>query len=212
MEVTAQADQLIPSTFAVVQEVYAAHLKGATEIENMEEATNRCLDSNGKQVCSAYRFSVSSDIERTISATLNNEHNGFTYLSYALYDVTNQKWYDLQDGTGTYDRPINKCSNANNLKPTVQEDDDCHFILDENKEYTNQAINSLFGKTMKDGVPVNKTETIADVQVYDLVLFIKETGENQNIDQGKQYSGTIKIDVSTIDKNGQITGCVGDDC
>ena len=25
-------------------------------------------------------------------ATLNNEHNGFTYLSYAVYDITNQTW------------------------------------------------------------------------------------------------------------------------
>ena len=45
-----------------------------------------------------------------------------------------------------------------------------------------------------------------------VVLFIREINENQNIDQGKQYSGTIIIDVSTEDKNGAITGCVGDDC
>ena len=30
---------------------------------------------------------------------LNNEHNGFTYLSYAVYDVTNGEWLKLNDET-----------------------------------------------------------------------------------------------------------------
>ena len=48
--------------------------------------------------------------------------------------------------------------------------------------------------------------------MYDLVLFIKETNENQNVDQGKQYSGTIIVDVYEGGLNGTITGCVGDHC
>lgn len=205
-QVTAQADQLIPADFeTVVKKSYETYVRDAGEVENIEEATNRCIDSNGKQVCSAYRFTVTSDVERTITATLNTESNGFTYLSYALYDVTNKTWFELTDD-GANDRPILKCSDDG--------EDTCHDLESETKKYTDIAINSIFGKTIgENGMPVDKgVEIAADTQVYDLILFIKETNENQNIDQGKQYSGTIIIDVSTVDKNGTITGCIGDDC
>jgi len=206
-QVTAQADQLIPADFeSVVKKSYETYVRDAGEVENIEEATNRCIDSNGKQVCSAYRFTVTSDVERTITATLNNESNGFTYLSYALYDVTNKTWFELTDD-GAYDRPISKCNDEGEIT--------CHDLEAETKTYNDIAVNSIFGNTIdrSSGLPVNKgVEIAADTQVYDLILFIKETNENQNIDQGKQYSGTIIIDVSTTDKNGTITGCIGDDC
>ena len=96
-QVTAQADQLIPATLDVVQRVYEARFKNATDITNPEDASNICVDSNGMQVCSAYRFTVKSDIERTITAELRNEENQFTYLSYAVYNVTKGQWMTLTD-------------------------------------------------------------------------------------------------------------------
>lgn len=206
-QVTAQADQLIPADFeTVVKPVYETNVKDAAISENIADTGNICLDTNSKQVCSAYRFTVTSDLPRTITATLNNESNGFTYLHYAIYDVTNDKWFTLADDEDTFFLPINKCNNE-----SEKEEEHCSKTEDGTKTYFDIAVNSMFGKTIPEGsqVPVNKgVEIGGETQVFELILFIKETNSNQNIDQGKQYSGTIIIDVSTDEENGQITGKV----
>ena len=94
-QVTAQADKLIPATPSVVKQVYEETVAASTTEDY--DGSNACIDYNSRQVCSAYRFTVKSDVERTITAALNNEHNGFTYLSYAVYDVTNKAWLELND-------------------------------------------------------------------------------------------------------------------
>lgn len=209
-QVTAQADQLIPATLSVVQTVYEARFKDATNIENPEDAANICIDSNGRQVCSAYRFTIRSDIERTITASLNNEENGFTYLSYAVYNVTKGAWMSLND-EGDYFLDFTSCSNANNEGDDANTTDDCYAQVGLQKTYTDAAKNSIFGKTIEAGSaePVYKSELVSGTtQVYDLVLFIRETNENQNIDQGKNYRGTIVVDVLDGGSDGQISGYV----
>ena len=205
-QVTAQADELIPSAFDVVQKVYEQNVKNADVSDDLSSTGNICIDSNSKQVCSAYRFTVASDLERTITATLNNEHNGFTYLHYALYDVTAGKWFSLSP-TGEDDVfhfGLNKCTNTNE-----DPDDDCYSEETGKKVYNSTlATHSILGHEIKGGLPVNKSVAISSVQTYDLILFIEEKNFNQNEDQGKQYSGTIIIDVSTEEANGQITGRV----
>lgn len=204
-QVTAQADELIPSSFEIVQQVYENQIKDLTYIEDQPATSNLCLDANYKQVCSAYRFTVASDLRRTITGTLNNEHNGFTYLSYALYDWTTKEWFSLgKDGDDDiYFLPLNKCTNTNE-----NTDDDCYTNTGK-KEYNSlSAVHSIFGHEYEGDFLVNKGVAIEEEQVFDLILFIAENGENQNIDQGQQYSGTIIIDVSTNEENGQITGKV----
>ena len=109
-QVTAQAKELIPATLEVVQQVYESKVSTLTHEDLTTE--NVCIDRNDRQVCSAYRFTVRSDVERTITATLNNEHNGFTYLSYAVYDITNKTWLQLND-EGAKDLALTTCSNEN---------------------------------------------------------------------------------------------------
>lgn len=205
-QVTAQANELIPTSLSIMQTVYETNVKGLSAVEDVNTVGNACVDSNNRQVCSAYRFTIRSDIERTITATLNNEANGFTYLSYAVYNVTAGNWLTLTDD-GDLDLPISTCSNS------VEEIENCFNMEGTLKKYTDTSVNSIFGLTTVNSLPEKKTTTISGVtQVYDLVLFIKETNENQNVDQGKQYSGTIIVDVLEGGLNGTITGCVGDDC
>ena len=209
-QVTAQADKLIPATLSVVQTVYEARFKDAQNVENPEETGNICIDSNGRQVCSAYRFTIRSDIERTVTASLNNEENGFTYLSYAVYNVTKKTWMPLND-ENDYFLDFTTCSNANNEGEKANTDDDCFIQEGLQKKYTDAARNSIFGKTIKPGSPdpVYKSESVSGTtQVYDLVLFIRETNENQNIDQGKNYRGTIIVDVLDGSAGGNISGYV----
>lgn len=205
-QVTAQADKLIPSSLEVVQTVYEEKVKDINS--SSPSQANACIDSNSQQVCSAYRFSVRSDVERTISATLNNEYNGFTYLSYAVYDVTNGGWLNL-NGDNDKSLPLTACSNQNESTS-----DDCYALDGTLKKYNSPgAINSIFGYTLEENVVKNQTKKIASAtQVYDLILFIRETNQNQNIDQGQSYKGTIIVDVIDGGMSGQITGCVGDNC
>ena len=204
-QVTAQADKLIPSTLSVVQQVYEKNIKTLTATEGEEPMGNACIDDNSKQVCSAYRFTVKSDDARSITATLNNEFNGFSYLSYAVYDITNEKWIPLDDSGVEFDLPIRACSNEDE-----DSENDCYSGTP--KIYNSNAINSIFGITLDNNNTVKKPMEIGAgvTQEYELVLFIKENNENQNIDQGKSYSGTLVVEV--VDGGSQITGCVGDDC
>lgn len=204
-QVTAQANELIPTTLSIMQTVYENNVKGLSAVEDVSTVGNACIDSNNRQVCSAYRFTIRSDIERTVTATLNNEANGFTYLSYAVYNVTAGTWVTLTDD-GALDLPISSCSN------TDENIENCSTIDGTIKTYADSSVNSIFGLTTSGALTTKKSVSISGTaQMYDLVLFIKETNENQNVDQGKQYSGTIIVDVLE-GSNGNITGCVGDDC
>lgn len=206
-QVTAQADQLIPATLDVVKTVYEAKVKTIANDQANTEA-NACIDSNNQQVCSAYRFTIRSDIERTVSATLNNEHNGFTYLGYAVYDVTNGQWLKLND-ENEESLALTTCSNKTLEEGGADEIADCHTTEGTLKTYESRAVNSIFGVTMDENTPANKTMSVAgETQVYDLVLFIKENDANQNIDQGQTYSGTIIVDVVDGGMNGHISGYV----
>jgi len=212
-QVTAQADQLIPSTLSVMQTVYEARFKDLEYTEGMEEMGNICIDSNGRQVCSAYRFTIRSDIERTITASLNNEHNGFTYLSYAVYNVTKKQWLTLTD-EGDLFLDIKNCSNENNEGDNANTEDDCFTQQGLQKKYADTARNSIFGKTIEAGSQdvEFKSETVSGTtQVYDLVLFIRETNENQNIDQGKQFRGTLVVEVLEGASGGNVSGFVDPD-
>ena len=144
---------------------------------------------------------------------MNNEENGFTYLSYAVYDVTKGSkatndeeiaaaWLTLDDD-GNQDASLSRCTNTNtdeNDQPIKT--DDCYTEDPETgvKKYSESpmAMNSIFGKTLDAGKIKNKSVSLTGnvTQVYDLVLFIKNAEDvNQNIDQGKNYRGNIVVDV-----------------
>lgn len=206
-QVTAQADKLIPSSFEVVQKAYAKSKESFGSEGAM--SSNICIDDLGRQVCSIYRFSVKSDSDRQMTATLNNELNGFTTgLSYAVYDVSgtyaddNLRWQTLDDAQSSKRLTLNYCSN---------EDTDinnyCYNINSGVKEYNSakNASNSIFGYDT-NGMK-SKNITAGTTQVYDLVIFLNESGDDQNVDQGKQYQGTIIVKViGTGLEDGKITG------
>ena len=204
-QVTAAADELIPASLDIVKRVYESKIKTINPEE--PSSLNACIDDKDQQVCSSYRFTIGSNVSRAIAATLNNEENGFTYLSYAVYDVTNGAWLTLDDDE---DLSLTKCSNENE-----ETGDDCYTIdEDDVKKYntTPKAINSIFGYNLDSGVSKVNTRPLAanTVQTYDLVLFIKENYDNQNVDQAKKYRGTIIVDVTDGTSAGQISGFLND--
>lgn len=207
-QVTAQADKLIPSSFEVVQKAYA-NSKDAFGSEGAL-GSNICKDDNDRQVCSIYRFSVSSDSDRQMTATLNNEFNSFvTGLSYAIYDVSGEyanddlRWQVLDDSNSAKYLSLNSCNN---------DDEDvnkhCYTLNSGVKDYGNNS-NSIFGYN-NEGIKT-KSITADTTQQYDLVIFLNETGLDQNADQGKEYQGTIVVKiVDSGTESGQITGTIND--
>ena len=182
-QVTAQADKLIPSSFEVVKKVYEHNITSDTS----GSSSSGCIDEKGKEVCSVYRFSIKSDLDRDTYALLNTEKNEFTYLVYALRDVNNNTWMQL-DGSN-YHLPLAKCI------------DDCYKMNDGNKVYstTPRAVNSIFGYNNDSSL---KKQVIGSTErTFDLVIFINENNRDQNVDQAKQYLGTITIEATNaIDK------------
>ena len=92
----AQAENMIPVTFENLQVLYRRNLADIdtdyeTEVtENEEPRRNRCKDGKAGstyEVCSAFRFSVSNDVETNIRAALRTELNEFRYLYYAVRDA-----------------------------------------------------------------------------------------------------------------------------
>lgn len=182
-QVTAQADKLIPSSFEVVKKVYEHNIAGDTS----GSSTSACIDDKGKEVCSVYRFSIKSDLDRDTYALLNTEHNEFTYLVYALRDVNNNTWMQLDNSN--YFLPLASCS------------DDCYSMNGDNKVYSTspKAVNSIFGYNSDSSL---KKQVIGSTErTFDLVIFINENNRNQNVDQAKNYLGTITIEATNaIDK------------
>lgn len=189
-QVTAQADKLIPASLDVVKKVYE---KNIATLGLDAPTQNACIDSNDKQVCSVYRFSVHSDVDSEMYALLNNEKNEFTYLAYAVKDVTNNKWLKMNPNNNSDEQFIKmtKCSNEN-----TKTNDDCYKTSDGKKIYSTnpQANNSIFGYDAS-GKPQKQVISTTD-HVYDLVLFIYENNKEQNVDQKKNYLGTINVEVT----------------
>ena len=198
-QVTAQADKLIPSSLEVVKKVYEANIAGKGTNTSTK---NACIDSNKRQVCSVYRFSVKSLVDTNIYALLNNEDNEFTYLAYAVKDVSTNTWLTMYPGVSANNQfvKLTKCSNKNTNKK-----DDCYYFSGSRKIYnTNpQANNSIFGYDSAKS-PLGKIIS-SEEHYFDLVLFVYENNKNQNVDQGKEYHGTITVH-ATDDIAGVISG------
>lgn len=213
-QVTAQADELIPSSFAVVQAAYEAGVKKRTaaeyqaELEGSTPPTTACIDSNNKQVCSTYRFSIDNEGGSQIMATLNTELNTFSSpnggaiaLSYALYDLKNGKWVDITNVDGAKQQYKNMNAACDNSNPEMGA---CFSEIDGNKVYEANQIFPIYGTTTTGGVTTNNTINAAS-QEFELVIFLLDNGNNQDTDQGKQYSGTIKVEL-VGSASEQITG------
>lgn len=219
-QVSANADKLIPSSLDIVKKAYEKAKGDGTFGSEGALADNVCVDTNGRQVCSIYRFTVSSDTSRTMIATLNSELNTFTTgLSYALYDVnkgesaatTEEKeaaWIVLDENNNSKRLVLDYC---NNEDPDTNKA--CYTTDGTKKTYNNtdslKATNSLFGYTVSDGNTVAKGRVLEAkvAQVYDLVIFLNESGTDQNADQGKEYQGTLIVEVvDGTSGTGRITG------
>ena len=209
--VIAQASELIPASLEVVKGVYEHNLQALNAQAELDPETigdpefnwsNVCLDAHNREVCSIYRFSLANNITNALDATgiLQTEYNGFEYLAYAVRDVTNNSWLVLDEANNAQMVALSKCDNA-----SLDDNNKCYTINEQTdlREYKNIAKHSIFGYDNNSEFVTKSIGTTK--QVYDLVIFINENGRNQNVDQGKTYSGTIVVDI-VDDAATRITG------
>ena len=220
-QVTAQAEELIPSELKIMQYYYEMALASGDFTAEGVHDVNKCQDVNNREICSVYRFSVSIDSgSQNITAMLNSEDNDFNYLAYAVreasctaqmpitaeggtsdttysefsganYSQYTSCWLDL--GGGNKSQGLARCSNSEqNDAP------ECYTVdLNNVRTYSTSnpmAVNSIFGYDTNSN-PVTK-EVTGTAKMYDLVLFLKENNQNQNADQGKEFHGNIVVEVS----------------
>ena len=230
--VIAQADQLIPSRFDIVQYFYEE------KKDQIEDSTsNVCLDANNQQICSIYRFAVSVDAgddPQTILAYLNTEDNGFTNLSYAVRKVNcsasgsgevhptdfnssepvvgpyNNCWLDVGNVSDPPDpddltakfRRLEACGDS-----TDDQNDDCFTTDGTTKTYSTNNPQAKFALFPYDNNADANAVTIngGETNTYDVVIFLNEAGE-QNNEQKMSYSGTIKVELNGVSGSENITG------
>ena len=213
-QVTAQAENMIPADLKIMQYYYEQALAAGDFTTEGVHDVNKCQDANNEEICSVYRFSVSIDSgSENITATLQTEDNNFYYLAYAVREATctpglavtdsttyetfagasysqyTSCWLDLGSGKS---QGLSRCSNnAGNDAPDCYEEDENNIKTYSASNPT--ALTSIFGYS--NGNPVSKTIN-ATPKSYDLVLFLKENNNNQNTDQGKEFVGTIIVEVT----------------
>jgi predicted ribosomally synthesized peptide with SipW-like signal peptide len=166
------------------------------EYENREDDTidydacnrqvnNRCTDDNGYNVCGYYHMTISNsyDIAQQIDAVkLTTETNTFTNLVFAIYVKNGESLVRVTDVT---DVP----TTTNATASTNAESTETSINLVDN---TSSLVHPSLGKN-------------GEVEYY-LVMWIKETGEPQNEDDGsKNFSGTISITTTGGEK---VTGTI----
>lgn len=211
----APAENLIPVTFEKLQVLYRRNLADidsdyANAPEEEETRKNRCKDGkagSNYEVCSAFRFTVSNDVETNIRAMLRTEYNGFKYLTYAVRDGSCTADADHEDscwlnlGFDDNDNPVKflslaSCNNGGDVK--------CYTEESTTRTYSAIATRPVFGYTSPSDSTFKDIRIAAAEHSYDVVLFINDDDTNQNDDQGQTYSGNIFIE--TTNSNEKITG------
>ena len=221
-----EADDLIPTSENVMLWAYKERLDETYQDEEEQSHTFQCLDSRNRKVCYVYQFTVRSDGEgdtTNISGTITVNQNEFieemkneegivtetkSGLSYMVFEVT------TDDSSGQTNYTKVSASSVASTNPS-----DIEEFGDNNEEYkfvrfgiptqedqgdgtmiTRSVENYLFGT---DGY-INITNGVD--HVYQLVIWLHDDDYDQNQEQAKNFAGTIKVNVSSQDQGGIVTG------
>ena len=219
-----EADDLIPTNENVMLWAYQdrANEKFTDALE--EEHSLQCIDSKNRKVCYVYQFTVRSDGEgetTNITGIITVNQNEFieqfknsegevtetkSGLSYMVFELTGDdeaKTYtkvSASQTASTNQKDIDKFGENNDEYKFVrfglptQEKQDVETVT------TKSVDNYLFGA---DG-HIDITNGVD--HVYQIVIWLHDDNFDQNREQAKNFSGTIKINVKSDDNTENITG------
>ena len=169
---------------------------------------NDCRDVNGNNICSVYQFTVSNTatVSQRIFGSIVPKTNEFTNLRLAVFKGTSA------DVDATYAGDANGVGWDVDGTPVEDFTTDYNDTSDENYQFTKNAdaasrkhvIGSKGDLVFKSNgnlsgttaVPVPAFEQVLDPNesmTYTVVLYINETGSNQDVDQKKMFAGGINF-------------------
>ena len=219
-----QADDLIPTNENVMLWAYQdrANEKFTDALE--EEHSLQCIDSKNRKVCYVYQFTVRSDGEgetTNITGIITVNQNEFieqfknsegevtetkSGLSYMVFELTGDdeaKTYtkvSASQTASTNQKDIDKFGENNDEYKFVRFGLPTQEKQDDETVTTKSVDNYLFGA---DG-HIDITNGVD--HVYQIVIWLHDDNFDQNREQAKNFSGTIKINVKSDDNTENITG------
>lgn len=219
-----EADDLIPTNENVMLWAYQdrANEKFTDALE--EEHSLQCIDSKNRKVCYVYQFTVRSDGEgetTNITGIITVNQNEFieqfknsegevtetkSGLSYMVFELTGDdeaKTYtkvSASQTASTNQKDIDKFGENNDEYKFVRFGLPTQEKQDDETVTTKSVDNYLFGA---DG-HIDITNGVD--HVYQIVIWLHDDNFDQNKEQAKNFSGTIKINVKSDDNTENITG------
>ena len=208
-------------------------LEGDDQSGLSEYLNRKCVDANGREVCYVFWFSVKSDgqIGETtdILGTIGVEKNEFTNLAYLVYEVEyrrdeNDKIVRDKYGFGIVEsyRLVSEFPEIAGYPPEDIPFGRFDSIVntydgDDNITGTKYPVNCLFGyaedaagKEIDDSSRC-KVHTLTNgvEHNYQILIWLEETGSEQ-LEQGKEFAGTVTVevkgDISGLGGGGIVTG------
>ncbi|MBR3162207.1 MAG: hypothetical protein IKF19_06720 [Bacilli bacterium] len=240
-----KASNLIPSSEKVAIRMFQKTVESVGTVDeeiaylDQDEYTNdktrRCIDTNGREVCYVYQFSIESEGAEggstEIAGGIKINENEFDNLSYIVYEVEFEK---NEEGKELVDKFGNKIVRSYSLisdfnlidgNPDHEDLDPKYSLLE--KPFDNRSIDGnylsttypmacLFGfsdeyeTAEKDNLDRCKNLSITNKvkHTYQIMIWLEETGRNQP-EQGLTFQGTVNLEVpgGTGDYiDGRITG------
>ena len=171
--------------------------------------TDKCKDVNGNNICSVYQFTVSNPDTNTVAqriyGNVTPKTNTFENFKFAIFkgtaadvDASDVGW-DV-DGTAVTDYTNNYTAKTTNAADAERK----HVIGNPGDLiFSGYAVAS--GATTP--IPVPAFEQVLDVgesMTYTIVMWIHETGSDQEKDQGAAFAGGVNF--TTEGNNSGVTG------
>lgn len=176
------------------------------EFENVVgDGTDECVDVNGNNICSVYTFNIGNPTGNSanmeVTAKITPQTNTFTNLWIAIFKGTPA---EVKASTNKF--KVNEVA-VPSAKPTSGCDltvCDWGDIADGTLIYAARQL--TLNDTNAFDVPLmQQVFEPGEYEDYTIVLWIHETGEAQDVDQGKVFKGGINFTTSTGENKG-ITG------
>ena len=164
----------------------------------------KCTDDNGNNICSVYQFTVenpsSNTASQTIFPTLKATTNGFTNLHYVVFKgAASSIPSSANFSTSATASPVS--SDYSDVNGTIVNDGT--LVV---KNNVAPAANASHTATGTSDTLDNMRITLASGQsiTYTIVLWLHETGSQQNAEQGAQFAAGITFNTSS--GTGGVTG------
>ncbi len=219
-----EADDLIPTNENVMLWAYQDRANEKYTDASEVEHSLQCIDSKNRKVCYVYQFTVRSDGEgdtTNITGIITVNQNEFieqfknsegevtetkSGLSYMVFELTGD------DDAKTYTKVSasqTASTNQKDIEKFGENNDEYKFVrfgipTQEQQEEDTIITKSVDNYLFSDDGHIDITNGVD--HVYQIVIWLHDDNFDQNREQAKNFSGTIKINVKSDDNTGNITG------